>query len=101
MAKHQEIAHRWASHEAKPFPMGHRTKEINGNNLTLLESGAASNIMTFINTEGRLLGRRQVELKKQVELLVGAIEELSDEAKSYFEELKAIGEEVLKSATIE
>ena len=95
----KDIAAEWAKHEETPFPLGHRTKPVGNSNLTMLESETASNIMTFIQTEGRLVGRRKAELQNQIETLVEAVEDLNGEAKLYFEGLKEISEKVLDLAT--
>ncbi|MEZ4753952.1 MAG: hypothetical protein R3A13_06520 [Bdellovibrionota bacterium] len=96
MNKVEEISKLWSAHEAKSFPEGHRTKVIGKANLTMIESDAASNIITFIHSGGNLVGRRQTELKNNIKILDESLKELSGEAKIYFTSLKQIVERVIE-----
>ncbi|MCB0317515.1 MAG: hypothetical protein KDD56_02075 [Bdellovibrionales bacterium] len=98
MELQENISSQWLIHESKPFPAGCRNKKIADTNLTLLESDIAANILTFINTNGKLVGRRRAELECQVELLTDSILDLTEEARSYFDELREIASIVLTNS---
>lgn len=85
-----EIRKLWETHEARLFPSGHRTKEIGGVSLTLLESEIGGLVLTYLNTEGTL-GRRQLKnLHDSNRKLSVALNDLEGDAKDYFTALQKI-----------
>ena len=93
----EEIEKLWSAHEQTPFPEGHRSKEISGMNLTILESEVAGIIIGFITTNGGLGSRQRNVLEDYTAKLEEVINKLeSQAAKDYFASLKSIGDQVLK-----
>ncbi len=92
----QDIKKAWEIHEATPFPGGHRTKVVNGQNLSLIESEIGSYIMAFVSTDGRLGARQYIAMQNFVKILPQIIAELEGEAASYFSSLNSIAQELMK-----
>lgn len=94
----KNIEQRWEEHEAKPFPVGHRTKVVAGQNLTLLHSETAGYILSYLQTNGSLGSRQRIALEGCLSTLKTVEEELEGEGKQYFQELSSLAQEVFDSA---
>ena len=93
-----EIQQRHEALLATPFPSGHRMKTVGDTTLGLIQSEVAGFILTYVETNGSLGTRQRVALKETLGVLADALQDLSGEAKEYFQELKVLGEMVLKDA---
>lgn len=90
-----EIQEAWSAHESTPFPMGHRMKEINGKNVSVLESEVGGYIMTFLNTGGRLGARQYLAMKAFQQELPDIVNQLEGEGQKYFDSLRKIADMVM------
>ena len=80
----------WSAFEQTPFPLGHRTKEVAGYNLTILESEIGGLIMTCLRGDGTLGRRQYILMGKFCEDLPNVIKELEGDAANYFKQLSEI-----------
>lgn len=91
----EKIRALWEKHEASPVPAGFRAIVVEGLTLTQIHCDIATNIMTFINTGGRLGSHRVNTLISNKSLLERSIETLPAESKSYCKNLRQISDLVL------
>ena len=96
MLEVEKIRELWEKHEASPVPPGFRSLIIDGLSLTQIHCDIAANILTYINTGGRLGSHRVNTLQQRRSLLEQSIEKLPTESRAYFERLNKISDLVLK-----
>ena len=92
----EKIRALWEKHESSPVPAGFRAVVVNGLTLTQIHCDIATNILTFINTGGRLGSHRVNALLNHRSLLAKSIETLPPESKTYCKTLGQISDMVLE-----
>ena len=92
----EKIRELWEKHESSPVPPGFRAIMVEGLTLTQIHCDIATNIMTFINTGGRLGSHRVNTLLNNRSLLERSIEQLPAESKTYCKTLRQISDLVLQ-----
>lgn len=92
----EKIRALWEKHESSPVPAVFRAVVVEGLTLTQIHCDIATNIMTFINTGGRLGSHRVNALVSNTSLLARTIETLPPESKSYCKTLGQISDLVLQ-----
>jgi len=84
----------WANFEKKRFPLGIRGKDLNGINLTIVQSRISKDILTVINLKKNLSPILKEELTREIKQLETALPCLTGEGEVYFKELYQIAKEV-------
>lgn len=98
MLEVEKVRELWEKHEASPIPAGFRSLIIEGLTLTQIHCDIAANIMTYINTGGRLGSHRVNTLQQRRSLLRQSIETLPTESRAYCERLNKISDIVLQGS---
>lgn len=92
----EDIKVLWEKHESTPIPAGFRAIVVNGITVTQLHCDIAANILTYINTGGRLGAHRIDSLVKTRKSLDDSLDKIPTESKNYLQNLKKISDLVLK-----
>ena len=93
-----DIEEAWNEFQSEPFPEGCAGLEIEGIELTSLDTFAAGCIDAFIASRVRLDPDRLTVLSRCSEELGIVVKNLDGEARSYFERLRLLTAKVLASA---
>lgn len=94
-----EIEKSWSEFLKKPFPKDCVGLEIEGIELISLDTFSAGCIDTFINKKGSLNVEQISTLKGCLKELGKVEKHLSGNAKNYFEHLRSLSAQVLKSVS--
>jgi hypothetical protein len=86
----------WQDFLSRPFPDGCAGTEVEGIELSALDSFTAGCIDTFVANDGQLDAERLLILKKNAEDLELVIPKLEGDAIDYFEQLQLVSNEVLR-----
>jgi hypothetical protein len=95
----KEIEESWSTFLEKPFPEDCVGLEIEGVELVSLDTFSAGCIDTFVGNKGKLDATRISVLKNCVQDLDKVVKSLDGNAKSYFEHLRLLSVQVLKSVS--
>ena len=90
-----DISSLWREHEQAPFPAECRGKEIEGEDLVLLDSYTAGCVSTFIGPAGKLDRERHECLIGCRDGLTKVVPALAGNAKEYYERLLTLATLVL------
>ena len=93
----KDIEKSWNEFLVKPFPGGQAGIEIEGIELASLDTFAAGCIDTFIHNRGHLDQQQSSLLEDCVKDLDVIVTHLDGETKIYFEHLRSLAKQVLRS----
>ncbi len=93
------IVHLWEEHRRAAFPRTRAAEPVEGVDLVSLDTFTAGCVSSYIKAHGRLDGERRAVLARCVAQLRGVVPQLDEEARPYFERLRALGEAVLDATT--
>lgn len=93
----KDVQQLWNKHEEAAVPSGFRGVVVDGINLTVLHCEIAANILTYIQTGGRLGPHRVHSLREKQKTLEKSLELLNGSSREYFTNLKKISDLVIRA----